>query len=562
MDIDEIREKIVEKFTSSSLYTAEEISNCLEINRGPKGGDFYLQLARISKNVSRDYQELINFIIKNPSPLILSVSVLDNALAIKINKFSVLKQLCKNIFEKNDSFGKQDLGKNKKIIVEYSSPNIAKIFHAGHLRSTILGNFIKNIFKMFNYQVISINYLGDWGKQFGLIGVALDKYKNEEDLKKNPVRYLYDLYVRINKEAEDEPEIHEKAKQYFLELENGNEEKIKTWKELRELSIEKYKELYKILNIHFDVFEGESMFGEIGKEIIEKTDKLVCDVDGSKYFDLGVLGKYIVIKKDGSTLYSSRDIGAATSRLKKYDAEKIIYVVASQQDMHFKQLFKTMECLGYSTDNFLHINYGLVEGMSTRKGTVVFLEDIIDEAKAAMYEAMQRNQEKFLKIENPEFTTNTLAVSAIIIQDFSAKRVKNYKFDMTRNTTTEGETGPYLQYTHCRLVSIENKNKNLNFKDLTEIDFDLIKEESVAELVYNLSTYPYVLRESLEHFEPCKIVTYLMKISKMINTLFMTLKVYGQPENIAKARLSVFLISRIVLNSGMKVLGLIPLSRM
>ncbi|ELQ75767.1 Arginyl-tRNA synthetase, partial [Trachipleistophora hominis] len=354
--------------------------------------------------------------------------------------------------------------------------------------------------------------------------------------------------------------IDQEAKDYFTALERGDEEKMKQWRRFRSLSIEKYKTLYSTLNIKFDVYGGESLYAKAGLEVI--TDAEV-DVDGSMFYDLGELGKFVVLKNDGSTLYSTRDLAAAEDRIKTYNPVKLVYVVASQQDLYFKQLFSVLkgECGNKKRipDNveLEHIGFGMVNGLSTRKGNLVFLEDIIDAAKEAMHSTMIKNQAKYEEIENVEDTCTTLAVSAMIIQDFSAKRKINYTFDMKRNTSSEGETGPYLQYTHCRLMSIRKKNSSLCAK----MDASLLSEEALS-LIFYLSKFGTAVIDSYTTAEPCKLVTYLMKLSKQVNALFSTLRVFGEEEKLAQARLAVFEAARKVLNNGMKIFGMKPLERM
>ncbi|KAG0419005.1 Arginine--tRNA ligase, partial [Dictyocoela roeselum] len=419
-----------------------------------------------------------------------------------------------------------------------------------------------------NYEVVAMNYLGDWGKQFGLLGVGYERYGDDKLLEENPLKHLYDVYVKINRDkgAEKEKELEKKennketidqlAKEYFRKLENGEPEQYQLWKKFRTLSIEKYKKLYSKMHISFDVYSGESEYGSMGREIVVSDKKVVTDTDGSKYYDLGDLGKFCVIKSDGATLYSTRDIAAAIDRVEKYKADKIYYVVACQQNHYFRQLFAVLAQMGHK-DKFVHISYGMVDDMSTRRGTVVFLEDIIEESKKAMHAAMMKNPEKYDQIEDKDATIEELALSAIIVQDFKAKRIKNYAFDMKRNTNTEGETGPHLQYTHCRLQSIFAKNPGV----VPSIHPDCYTEENL-ELFFYLMRYPMVVEECLDTFEPSKMVTYLFKLCKYVNKMFSKYRVMNEEERVASARLAMFESAKVVLANGMRILGMMPLVRM
>ncbi|KAF7684178.1 Arginine--tRNA ligase [Astathelohania contejeani] len=550
---------IVSKQTNLS---EDVIKSSLEVSKNTKRADFTLQVAKFSRDSINDARKYYEALVseRENGDVIENCELLGSLIAIKLNRKMLIKEALKTVF--NPGFGITNKGDGKTIVLDYSSPNIAKIFHAGHLRTTMIGNFIKNLLKANGYTTVSINYLGDWGKQFGFIGVGFNKYGNEDELKRDPIKHLFEIYVRMNKEAKEDPKIDEQAKKYFKELEEGKEENLKLWKNFRELSIEKYKELYKKLNVEFDVYSGESFYGHEGKRIVEGCGLAVRDDDGSLYFDLEELGKFLVLKADGSTLYSTRDIACAIERIKKYKPEKIIYVVASQQDLHFKQLFRVMKMLGYDENIFQHVNMGMVNGMSTRRGTVVFLEDIIETAKECMLEAMKSNESKFEKIVDVDATTEALAVSAMIIQDFSAKRIKGYDFNMSRNTASEGETGPYLQYTHCRLASIEAMNPEIKLGDIETINSDLITEENLREILFYLLRYPSVIEDCLNTFEPCKLVTYLMKLAKLVNGVFSACRVMGREYELARARLAVFCAAKVVLGKGMEILGMIPLKRM
>lgn len=511
-------------------------------------------------------------------------------------------------------------------IIEYSSPNIAKKFHPGHLRTTILGNFIKNLCETMGVKTHSINYLGDWGKQFGLLGVGFEKFGSEEEMIKDPLKHLYDVYVKTNT-----MDLNEEAKAWFTELESGNKENLALWCRFRELSIEKYKELYAVLNCKFDEYSGESLYGEMGRTFINmlenkesisdyinekmeveiinnklghlrtEEEQIILDKDidipgtipkketclenetikcgsivqkdenaESRYIDTS-FGKVCVLKKDGSTLYVTRDIAAIVDRIIRFNPDKIIYVVASQQDLHFKQLFECMHManVGYKNgENILeHINYGLVEGMSTRKGNVEFLEDIIDEARNVMLDKMKANINNLDQIDDINKTSEILAVTALIVHDFSARRIKGYKFNINECTEIHGFTGPYLQYTHCRLRSIENKNldvgdfENLNNNNLDEI-YSGKSDEKLNEIVFTLSKYPYILEKCMIDFEPSLLVNYLMDLCKSINGIISLFRVMNEEKELAVKRLIFYRSCRIVLGNGLKVLGITPLDRM
>ena len=387
---------------------------------------------------------------------------------------SILKY--KSKFGTNDKLGLKDVSdpsSKKTIIVEFSSPNIAKPFHAGHLRSTIIGGFLANLYEAAGWKVIRMNYLGDWGRQFGLLANAFDLYGSEEKLKKDPIGHLFDIYVEINKVSKPEEDeikelkeelkqaaelkkdtsdledriasleaksVNEKARQYFKKLENGDKNALATWTRFRDLSIERYNKTYARLNIFYDIYSGESQVEKSRMErAVEQLEAsglsenskgaVIVDLTKSKDKNIKKLGKALVKKTDGSSLYLTRDIGEAVKRYELYHFDKMIYVVASQQDMHVAQLFKILELMGNSevSQKCQHVNFGMVQGMSTRKGTVKFLDDILRDVGEKMHEVMKTNEEKYEQVENPEQTADTLGITAVMVQDMKGKRYVLYR---------------------------------------------------------------------------------------------------------------------------------------
>mmetsp|Transcript_24614 Transcript_24614/g.38369 ORF Transcript_24614/g.38369 Transcript_24614/m.38369 type:complete len:644 (-) Transcript_24614:169-2100(-) len=546
-------------------------------------------------------------------------------ITFKINKLPMVKSVLTQIHADKENYGKTNLGQGKNVIVEYSSPNIAKPFHAGHLRSTILGNFLKNVYNSLGYNVTSINYLGDWGKQYGLLALGYEKYGSEEELNANPIAHLFDVYVKINKDLKaeegnkpqveskkerkkkegkqrgedekaaaqgkefreeekkeeakkDEQEeekgkeeeqkgdgIDDRAREYFLKMEEGDPEALATWQRFRDLSIVKYKAIYERLGMKFDVYSGESQFQKEMMEALKllQEKNMLTELEGAEVITLDKykLGKCMVRKKNGSTLYITRDIAAAISRYEQYQFDEMIYVVAAPQNHHFKQLFKVLELMGFDwAKKCKHVDFGLVKGMSTRKGDVKFLEDILDEAKKSNFEIMAKNEDKFKQIDDPMGVSDIVGLSAVFIQDLKAKRVKDYEFSWDRMLAEHGDTGPYIQYAHVRMASIERKCSDVPLA--CEVDFNLLEEPVAQELAYLLCDFPIVINAAKLSLEPSGVVTYALKICRLFSSGVDQLKVKGSPLPLAQARLLLFSSTRIVLNSCLKLLGLTPLERM
>lgn len=353
-------------------------------------------------------------------------------------------------------------------------------------------------------------------------------------------------------------------------MEDGDEAAVALWKKFRELSIEKYKDTYARLNIKYDVYSGESQVSDKAMETASrllKEHNVSEESDGALIIDFAKhgakkLGKAIVQKKDGTSLYLTRDIGAALERYEKYKFDKMIYVVASQQDLHLNQLFKILNLIGAEfAPKCQHVNFGMVLGMSTRKGTVVFLDDILAEAKERMHEVMRGNEEKYKQVADPEFVADTVGRTGVMIQDMSGKRINNYKFEMDRMTSFEGDTGPYLQYAHSRLCSISRK-AGIDAETLATADATLLTESHALNLIRCLAQYPDVLQNTIKTLEPTTIVTYLFKMTHLLSSSYDVLRVVGEEKELSRARMALYESARVVLNNGMKLLGLTPVERM
>lgn len=481
-----------------------------------------------------------------------------------------------DVLTRKTSYGSAPIGENKKLIVEFSSPNIAKPFHAGHLRSTIIGGFLSNLYEQLGWNVTRINYLGDWGKQFGVLAVGFDKYGSEEALEKDPINHLFEVYVKINKDIEAEGDTLSEnestdgqARAYFKRMEDGDAEALKYWKRFRELSIVKYIQTYKRLNIQYDTYSGES---QVPKELMERVMELFKEKNlthedrGATLIDLTKfnkkLGKCIVQKSDGTKLYLTRDVGEAIQRFEKYNFDKMIYVVACQQDLHVAQFFEILKQLGFEwASRMQHINFGMVQGMSTRKGTVVFLDNILEETKEKMHEVMQKNEAKYAQIANPEEVADLVGISAVMIQDMQSKRINNYEFKWERMLSFEGDTGPYLQYAHSRLRSVE-RNSEITSEELLSADYSLLTEPQAELLIRLLAQYPDVLRNASKTNEPATIVTYLFRLTHQVSSCYDVLWVAGQTKELAASRLALYSAARQTLYNGMTLLGLTPVDRM
>lgn len=580
--VDLFRSYITEELSKLSGVSKDLIFPALEWTSASDRGDLVIPIPRLRVKGTPPAQLATEWAEKFPRGKLLKEVVAKGPFIQFFFAPELLyKFVLKDILTKKADYGNLTVGQGKKVVIEFSSPNIAKPFHAGHLRSTIIGGFLSNLHEKLGYEVVRLNYLGDWGKQFGVLAVGYGKYGNAEALKKDPINHLFEVYVKTNADLSAEKGPDEKnpspsatddaARQYFKRMEDGDKEALDLWQIFRDLSIEKYKKTYKRLNIEYDRYSGESQVpAELMKKSLEilKEKGLVTEDQGALLIDLTPhnkkLGKAIVQKKDGTTLYLTRDISEAITRYEKYKFDKMIYVIAVQQDLHVAQFFEILKLMEVEfADKLQHVNFGMVQGMSTRKGTVVFLDNILEEARDKMHSVMKRNEEKYTQIDNPEEIADLVGISAIMIQDMQSKRINNYAFDWARMLSFEGDTGPYLQYAHSRLRSMErNASSLVNVDDLAKAEFSLLKEPIAEELVRTLAQFSDVLLTCAKNNEPSTLVTYLFKLTHIVSSCYDILWVAGQEKPLATARLALYSSARQVLNNGMKILNLTPVDRM
>lgn len=479
----------------------------------------------------------------------------------------------------------------RRVIVEFSSPNIAKEFHAGHLRSTIIGSYIANLYESMGWDVVKINYLGDWGKQFGLLAVGWERFGSEELFKADPLKHLLDVYAKINALFKPEQDASQQARNngldtmeiesrglfaernaFFKRMEDGEPEALALWKRFRDVSIERYISTYSRLNIAFDEYSGEST---VKPETVQKVENILKERgiyeedNGSWIIDFKKHGApsldiAVVRNRTGTTTYLLRDIAAALERVEKYQFDKMIYVVAAEQDMYFQRVFKTIELMGYAdiAASLTHVNFGKVQGMSSRLGTVKLLGDILDECGTAMHEVMRTNEKKYVQVEDPYAVADVVGITAVMVQDMSGKRVNNYPFDITRMTSFEGDTGPYLQYSHARLCSIMRRAQ-MTSEAIAQADFSLLKEPHAIDLLRIMAQYPDVTIHALKTLEPATILTYLFRLTHQISSGYDVLKVIGAAEgpDVTLARSALYEGARQVLENGMRLLGFTTVER-
>lgn len=482
-----------------------------------------------------------------------------------INKNKLVESTLEDIKDKGIRYGSSDMGNGKKILVEYSSPNIAKPFHIGHIRTTVIGNALYKIYSFLGFDTVSINHLGDYGTQFGIQIAAYKKWGDREAIEKDPIKELLKLYIRFNAEAKEDESLRDEARYWFKELENKNEEALKLWKWMRKISLEEFDKVYDMLNIKFDSYAGESFYSDKMDRVVDELNEkgLMKESEGAHLVELEEFGMppALIKKSDGSTLYTTRDIAAAFYRKDKYDFYKNIYVVASEQNLHFKAFFKVIELMGHEwAKDCIHIPFGMVsleEGrLSTREGKVVFLEDVLNNAVQSTLNIIN---ERNPGLENKEEVAKQVGIGAVVFQELFNQRIKDYVFSWDRTLSFEGETGPYVQYTHARISSLLQRGE-FNLDD--KVDYHLLNSEEEINVSRLLYDFPKVIVDSMEKNEPFYITRHVVEIAKAYNKFYNSSPIITEDEELKKARLLLSFATKTVIKTGLSLLGIESPERM
>ncbi len=469
------------------------------------------------------------------------------------------------ILKDGDSYGESNIGEGKTVCVEYSSPNIAKPFHVGHLFTTAIGNSLYKMFKKEGYDVVGLNHLGDWGTQFGKLISAYNRWVDEEALEKAPIDELLRIYVKFHDEAEKDPRLEDEGRMYFKKLETGDAEAQALWKRFRDLSLKEFERVYDILGVKFDSLAGEAFYNDKMDVVVnELKDKgLLVESNGAQVVMLDDynMPPCIVLKGDGASIYATRDLAAAMYRKKTYDFYKSIYVVGSPQALHFKQVFKVLELAGHEWANdCVHVGFGLVKfadrKLSTRKGEVVLLDDLIRESVEKTLEVIN---EKNPDLENKEEVAKKIGVGAIIFTYLKNSREKDIVFDWKEILSFEGETGPYVQYSYARANSIISRAENISSK----VDYSKLSSKEEFELVKVLANFNNQIKLATDKLEPSILTRYVIDVAKSFNKFYNAHSVLNLDDEVLKAtRLSLVKSSLQVIKNGLELLGIDVVEKM
>lgn len=544
----------------------EEIRSLIEIPPKSEMGDYSFPCFRLAKAYKKAPVKIADDIVEAiDKELFEKVENLNGYINFFLDKKAVVKAVTEEVEEKKDRFGGSDLGAGKKIIVEYSSPNIAKPFHIGHIRSTVIGNSIYKLYDFLGYDTIRINHLGDYGTQFGKMIVAYRKWGSEEEVRQAPIQTLLGLYVKFHEEAETHPELEDEARETFRKLEDGSEEEYKLWEWFREESLKEFSRVYDMLGISFDSYAGESFYSDKMDRITDMMAEkgLLQESQGAEIVDLSAydMSPALIRKKDGSTLYITRDIAAAVYRKEHYHFDKNIYVVAAQQNLHFQQWFKIIELMGFDwADQCVHVPFGLVSlddgTMSTRKGKVVFLEDVLNRAVEKTREVME---EKNVGNDNIDEVSKQVGIGAVIFQELSNNRIKDYTFSWDKVLNFDGETGPYVQYTHARACSVLRKAQ---VDVTTDVDFSFITTETAYELAKLILRFPQVVIDAANKYEPSVVTRHIIDIAQAFNKFYHDEHIIVEDLEEQKAKLLLVDAARQTIANGLYLLGMEAPARM
>lgn len=549
----------------------EEIEGMLETPADSSKGDYAFPCFKLAKTMRKAPPLIAASIAEAVSgdSLFEKVENVNAYVNMFISRQSLAAEVVGEVISKGDDYGRSSIGEGKKVIVEYSSPNIAKPFHIGHIRSTVIGNSIYKIYDYLGYDTMRINHLGDYGTQFGKMICAYRRWGNKEDVIREPIKSLLSYYTKFHEEAEKHPELEDEARAIFTKLEHGEKEETELWQWFRDESLKEFNRVYDMLGITFDSYNGESFYSDkMPRFVQELKDKgLLEEDDGANIVRLDEYGlpPALITKSDGSTLYITRDIAAAVYRKETYDFYKNLYVVASQQNLHFQQWIKIVELLGYDwAKDCVHIPFGLVSmedgTMSTREGRVIFLEDVLNRAVEKTKEIIK---EKNVNTDNIEETAKAVGIGAVVFNELSNYRIKDYVFSWDKVLNFEGETGPYVQYTHARACSvIRNAGKKTADEAAKGFDPSYIASDSAHRLIKLIYEFPDTVAEAGEKYEPSIVTRHIVDIAQAFNKFYHDEHILVDNEEEKKAKVALVTAARDTIRNGLGLLGMKAPERM
>lgn len=554
----EVAKSLKEKIEDLSL---EEIVGLIETPPNSEMGDYAFPCFRLAK-VFRKAPNMIAADLAESIEAKDAISKVEPAggyVNFFVNKSQLAKNVINDVLTQGKKYGHSELGKDKTVVIDFSSPNIAKPFHIGHIRTTVIGNALYKIYDSQGYNTVRVNHLGDYGTQFGKLIVAFKKWGNKEAVESNPIPELLKLYIQFHDEAEKHPEMEDEARAWFTKLENDDKEAKDLWQWFRDESLKEFSRVYELLDIEFDSYAGESFYSDKMDRVIDiiKDKGLLEESEGTNIVNLEEynMTPALITKKDGSTLYMTRDLAAALYRKENYDFEKCIYVVGSQQSLHFQQLFKVLELIGFEwAKDMVHVPFGMValeEGtMSTRKGRVVFLESVLRQAIEKTKETMLA---KNPNAENVDEIAKQVGVGAVVFQELSNSRIKDYTFSWERTLSFEGETGPYVQYTHARCCSVLRK---ANMDVTADVDYSLLSDADSSEVLKLIASFNNSILAAMRKNEPHIVTRFVLDLAQAFNKFYHDNPILVDDIEVKKARVALVAATKQTIENALSILGM------
>ena len=538
--------------------SAEEISSLIVTPPDNSLGDYALPCFKFAKIMRKSpvmiAEELASNYVTDEN--ITKVIAVNGYLNFTVNRTAMVGSVISKILSEGDKYGSSNLGEGKTVCIDYSSINIAKPFHIGHLSTTVIGGALYRIFKFLGYNTVGINHLGDYGTQFGKLIYAYKKWGNKEDVESGRIKELMRLYVKYHEESEKDPSLDDIARSYFKLIEQGDSECVELFKWFKELTLKDVDKVYNDLDIHFDSYNGESFYNDKMDVIVNELEEkgLLKESEGAKIVDLENydMPPCLILRSDGASLYATRDLAAAVYRKNTYDFYKCLYVVAYQQNLHFKQVFKVLDLMGKKwAEDMVHVAFGMVSledgTMSTRKGKVVFLEDVISKCVEKAYAVIN---DKNPNLENKEDVAKAVGTGAVIFGALSSSRIKDIVFSYDKVLNFDGETGPYCQYTYARCVSLIKKagnGGNYEYNNLLPVEYDLVAL---------LQKFPQIVVQASEKYEPSFITRYAVDVASCFNKFYFDCKILGEEDNVKNFRLALTTATKTVIKNALSLLGI------
>lgn len=559
------KKEIANSIAKVTNLNENELENYIEIPPNPDLGDYAFPCFKLAKDLRKAPPMIANDIkenIKMDESIIEKIDVVGGYLNIFINKQTLTKNVLEDIAKNKENYGSSNIGQGKNVVIDYSAPNIAKPFHIGHLRSTVIGGALYKIYNFLGYNSVGINYLGDWGLQFGKVMAGISLWKDEYDFENDEMASILKTYIRFNQEEKEKPELTDLARKYFKKLEDGDKETVELWEHIRKISLDNYQKTYRLLNSKFDSYNGEAYYNDKMQPVVNelKQKGLLKESQGAQVVDLEEydMPPCIIITSAGTTIYATRDLASLKERMNKYDFDKAIYVVGNEQQLHFKQVFKVFELMGYEkyASRCVHVPFGLVvdkegEKIGSRKGNSVFLEDILNEAIDKVKDIIN---DKNPNLEDKDEVARKVGVGAIIFNDLSNSRIKDEIFDWDMLLNFQGETGPYIQYIYVRTKSLLSKAGYI--PKIEEVDYSKLTEVEAINTLKLLYQFNEVIQNAADKNEPSILARYLIDLSQSFSTFYNEHKIITEQKEIQDARLYLTYSVGTVLKTGAELLGM------